>query len=67
MACISAAEALVRSLPSNRIWPPVTSPVPGSRSMIEVAVVDLPEPDSPTIARRSPGIIVKSTPRTAST
>ena len=45
----------MRSCPSKRIWPPVIVPVPGSRLMIACAVVDLPEPDSPTIARVWPG------------
>ena len=70
----AAADARSRGLrwremssPSNRIWPPVTRPLPGSRLMIACAVVDLPEPDSPTIASVSPGMIVRSTPRTAGT
>ena len=54
IASISFGEALVRSWPSRRIWPPETWPVPGSRLMIACAVVDLPEPDSPTIARLCP-------------
>ncbi len=52
---ISAVFSLVRSRPSNMTEPPVMRPLPGSRLMIACAVVDLPEPDSPTIASVSPG------------
>ena len=45
----------VMSCPSNSMVPPVTLPVPGSRPMTAAAVVDLPEPDSPTIATVWPG------------
>jgi hypothetical protein len=52
---ISLRDAEVMSLPSKRIDPPVTLPVPGRRLMIACAVVDFPEPDSPTIATDCPG------------
>ncbi len=63
----SRSGASARSCPSNRIRPPVTFPVPGSRLMIAWAVVDLPEPDSPTIATVCPGYTVRLAPRTAGT
>ena len=53
-ARMTSLSALVISWPSNRIWPPVTTPRPGRRSMMAWAVVDLPEPDSPTIATVCP-------------
>jgi len=44
-----------RSLPSNRMLPPVMRPVgSGSRRMTESAVTLLPQPDSPTTASVSP-------------
>ena len=54
-ARISFLSAPATSLPSKRIRPSVTRPLPGSRSMIAWAVVDLPEPDSPTMATVWPG------------
>ena len=47
------------SSPSSRICPPETRPLPGSRPMAASAVVDFPEPDSPTIATVSPGMMVR--------
>src|SRR5690606_28014330 len=41
--------------PSKRTCPPVMEPLLASRCAIAMAVVDLPEPDSPTIATVSPG------------
>ena len=67
MSSKALPRSFARSRPSNMMDPPVISPLPGSRSMIAWAVVDLPEPDSPTIATVSPGMIVKSTPLTAGT
>src|SRR6185503_1177584 len=57
-----------RSTPSNRILPPTILP-PGwgtSRSSDRLVIV-LPEPDSPTIPRVSPGATEKLTPSTALT
>ncbi len=45
----------VMSRPWKRIVPPVTRPVPGSSPMTAWARVDLPEPDSPTMATDWPG------------
>ena len=59
--------ALEMSSPSNRICPAATRPLPGSRPIAASAVVDLPEPDSPTIATVSPGMTVRWALRTALT
>jgi hypothetical protein len=61
------SAAPVSSVPSNSILPPRIRPARGSRPMIACAVVDFPEPLSPTMATVSPGYTVRSTPRTAST
>ena len=37
------------------------------RRMIDIAVTDLPQPDSPTTPRRSPAFTLKETPSTAFT
>jgi hypothetical protein len=55
------SSAPVMSSPSNSIEPPVTRPVPGSSPIAAAAVVDLPDPDSPTIATRCPRPTVRST------
>ena len=71
MPRIVAPWARVRSArePSRRaksMLPPVMRPPPCSTSrMIDSAVTDLPEPDSPTIATVSPRPTSKETPRTA--
>src|SRR5699024_2245028 len=56
-----------RSFPSYFMDPWVTAPVPGSRSMMAWAVVDLPDPDSPTIATVWPSYMVRFIPCTART
>ena len=53
------------SSPSSRICPPATRPLPGSRPIAASAVVDLPDPDSPTMATVSPGMMVRWALRTA--
>ena len=53
--CICLSEACAMSSPSNRMRPPVTRPVPGSRPMTALARVVFPEPDSPTMATLCPG------------
>jgi hypothetical protein len=60
---ISARESLVMSRPSNSTFPPVGS----SSRMMHRAIVDLPQPDSPTTPRVSPRLTVKVTPSTAFT
>ena len=67
MERIFASGSCTRSCPSNMMLPEVTRPLPGSRPMQAIAVVDLPEPDSPTMATVSPGNTSKLTPRTAGT
>ena len=47
--------SLLNSSPPSLIEPPVTLPVPGSRPSTAMAEVDLPEPDSPTMATHWPG------------
>ena len=49
------------ALPSNRAFGPRVSPIS------VIAVTDLPEPDSPTIATTSPRSTVNETPSTALT
>ena len=48
------SDRVARSLPSNSREPPATCPGSAKRPMMERLVTDLPEPDSPTIARISP-------------
>ena len=73
MPRIVAPSARARSArePSRRaksMLPPVMRPPPCSTSrMIDSAVTDLPEPDSPTTATVSPRPTSKETPRTART
>ena len=64
---ISLSVDRVMSAPANSMDPPVTLPVPGSRPITACAVVDLPEPDSPTMATVWPRYTVRLTPRTACT
>ena len=65
MPRITLSGAPTRSSPSKRMLPLVTLPLPGSSPMTAIAVVDLPEPDSPTIASVSPAARSRSTPSTA--
>ena len=55
MFAICAWLYSVRSSSPSMMLPDVTCPVPGSSWMIADAVVDLPDPDSPTMAMVSPG------------
>ncbi len=57
----------VRSMPSNRMAPPVIIAAGGSMRRIASAIVLFPEPDSPTSATTSPGRTPSVTPRTACT
>ncbi len=64
--CSSSSSSRLR--PSNRTRPFGTRPVSrGNSRMMESAVTDLPEPDSPTIATTSPRLTLKLTPSTART
>src|SRR6185436_1942892 len=56
-------DSWAMSSPWNRIWPAVGS----SRRISSLAVVDLPQPDSPTSPRVSPLYSNRSTPSTACT
>ena len=67
MPRITLSGAPTRSSPSKRMLPCVTWPLPGSSPITAMAVVDLPEPDSPTIASVSPAARSRSTPSTACT
>src|SRR2546423_6040366 len=60
---ISPRESLVMSCPRNWIEPPVGS----SSFMMQRAIVDLPQPDSPTTPSVSPSRIANDTPSTAFT
>ena len=64
-ATIRSSVGWVMSSPSKMICPAVTLPLPGSSPMAASAVVDFPEPDSPTMATVSPGITVNRPLRTA--
>ena len=60
---ISTRESLVMSRPSKTIRPSVAS----SSRMMQRAIVDLPQPDSPTTPSVSPCLTLKLTPSTAFT
>jgi len=60
---ISVRESLVMSWPRKVIFPSVGS----SSFMMQRAIVDLPQPDSPTTPRVSPSRSVNETPSTAFT
>ena len=62
----SASLAPSTSRPSSRIWPWLTRMAPSGRSrMRDMAVTDLPEPDSPTNPTISPGATSMLTPASA--
>ena len=61
------SDSRAMSFPSTMMRPPVTSPPPGSSRMIDSAVIVLPEPDSPTMPRHSPGATDSDTPSIAYT
>ena len=65
---ISSGVLARRSSPSNRICPPTMRP-PGSgtRRRIDKHVIDLPEPDSPTMPSVSPRRTENVAPSTAFT
>ena len=63
---MSASDVRRRSRPPNRMRPPSTSaPETSSRRAIDMAVTDLPEPDSPTSANVPPRFSANDTPSTA--
>ena len=66
MSCICFSLSFTISCSSKRISPPFMMVLAGGlRRMMLLAVTDLPEPDSPTIARVSPRLRSNETPRTA--
>src|SRR5262245_34500898 len=67
MARISASLSFSNSRPSNKISPPTTRPCDAISRMIESAVTDLPQPDSPTRLRVSPRSSVNETSSTERT
>src|SRR6476469_9110335 len=50
------------SLPSTRMRPPVMTPLRGKYRTVAYAVVDLPQPDSPTRPYDAPGRTSNETP-----
>ena len=64
MPASSASPAPTTSCPPTAACP-VTRAFPGSSPIAAKAMVDFPEPDSPTSARVSPGATRSDTPRTA--
>ena len=68
MSLPSAFWSRSTSLPSSLAAPPVMRPGGmGMRPMMLCTVTDLPQPDSPTMARVLPRSKEKETPRTACT
>ena len=66
MPCMRDCERVVSSVPSNRMEPPaMRAGGRGSRPMMVSAVTLLPEPDSPTMPRISPGSRLKEMSSTA--
>ena len=53
-----ASESLSRSLPFILIEPETISPASGNKRIIDNAVMDLPQPDSPNKAKVSPCAIL---------
>ena len=64
-ARIAASGSASRSLPPSSTLPPATRAASGSSRMTDSAVIDLPQPDSPTSAKHSPRSSARSTPSTA--
>ncbi len=63
---IARSSRPIRSVPASRTAPPTIRPGGSGISRIsESAVIDLPQPDSPTIASVSCGFSAKLTPSTA--
>ena len=64
---ISSSERPSSSCPPSQTRPDSILPGGRMRRMSAMAVVDLPDPDSPTSPRHSPRPILKPTPSAAST
>src|SRR5262245_66325648 len=67
MARISASPSFSKSRPSKITSPPTTRPGGETSLMIESAVTDLPQPDSPTRLKVSPRSSVNETSSTERT
>src|SRR5947208_1412867 len=65
MSRMARSSSLSRSTPSKRMLPLILPGGSGIRLKTELAVTDLPQPLSPTIATVSPASTVKETPSTA--
>src|SRR6202166_2610299 len=65
MARISRSESCSRSFPWKRTEPAILPGGSGMSRMSDIAVTDLPQPDSPTMASVSPSSTWKETPSTA--
>ncbi len=64
--CISRSDSSSRLRPWNSTSPPARMPGgQGTKPITDRAVTDLPQPDSPTSERVSPGWMATSTPSTA--
>src|ERR1700749_534603 len=64
---ISSSGTSRRLRPSNRIAPAIFPGGSGISRRIDIAVTDLPQPDSPTIPSVSPALMWNDTPSTART
>src|SRR4051794_39887897 len=62
---IAASSSFNRSIPRKRIEPAILPGGSGTSRRMELAVTDLPQPLSPTIASVSPSTTVNDTPSTA--
>ena len=58
---ISASEAVQRSWPSNRMRPLSIVTLSGTSRMMALAMIDLPDPDSPTTQTSSLAAIASDT------
>src|SRR5882724_6908951 len=65
MSRISRSDNCRRSLPWKRTEPAILPGGSGMSRISDIAVTDLPQPDSPTMASVSPSSIWKETPSTA--
>src|SRR5581483_2879975 len=64
MRCIARSGSATRSTPSSTILPRTICAASGNRPSSASAVIDLPQPDSPTSATTSPAPTANDTPST---
>ena len=64
-ARMAASGSASRSTPPSVTRPPIMRPASGNSRVRDSAVIDLPQPDSPTSAKHSPGASSKLRPSTA--